>query len=118
MAQNFRRYTINAVGTVAQDVPDGANFPAASGGGTGYHTIISIRLSNVTSNMILVDAYINDGTNDISLITAAPLPAGSSLELIDGGSKIVATSADRLYVKSDTAASVDVHVSIVQEISA
>ena len=42
MAQNFRRYTINAVGTVAQDVPTGANFPAASGGGTGYHTIISI----------------------------------------------------------------------------
>ena len=63
MAQEFRRYTINAVGTVAQDVPDGANFPAA-GGGTGYHTIISIRLSNVTSNMIMVDAYINDGSND------------------------------------------------------
>ena len=62
------------------------------------------------SNMILVDAYINDGNNDISLVTAAPIPAGSSLELIDGGSKIVATSADRLYVKSDTAASVDVHV--------
>ena len=118
MAQNFRRYTINAVGTVAQDVPDGANFPTASGGGTGYHTVISIRLSNVTSNMVMVDAYINDGTNDISLVTAAPIPAGSSLELIDGGSKIVTTSADRLYVKSDTASSVDVHVSVVQEISA
>lgn len=111
MAQNFRRYTINSVGTVAQDVPDGANFP------TGFHTIISIRLANVTSNMVMVDAYINDGTNDIALVQAAPLPAGSSLELIDGGSKIVVTDADRLYVKSDTAASVDVHVSVVQEIS-
>ena len=39
---------------------------------------------------------INDGTNDISLVTAAPIPCWISLELIDGGSKIVATSADRL----------------------
>jgi hypothetical protein len=111
MAQNFRRYTLNGVGTTAQDIPSGSNFP------TGYHTIISIRLANVTANMILVDAYINDGTNDISLIQAAPLPAGSSLELIDGGSKIVTTDTDRLYVKSDTAASLDAHCSVVQEIS-
>lgn len=111
MAQNFRRYTINAVGTVAQDIPSGSNFP------TGYHTIISIRLANVTGNMILVSAYINDGTNDISLISDAPIPAGSSLELIDGGSKIVTADTDRLYVVSDTASSCDVHCSVVQEIS-
>lgn len=111
MAQNFRRYTINAVGTVAQDIPDGANFP------TGYHTIISIRLANVTSNMIMVSAYINDGTNDISIVSNAPIPAGSSLELIDGGSKIVTTDTDRLWIQSDTASSVDVHCSVVTEIS-
>lgn len=117
MAQNFRRYTINAVGTSAQDVPDAANFP------TGYHTIISIRLANVTDNMIKVSAYIDiDNTNsatanEISLVYNAPIPAGSSLELIDGGSKVVAQAGDRLWIKSDTAASVDVHVSVVQEIS-
>lgn len=111
MAQNFRRYTINAVGTSAQDVPDGANFP------TGFHTIISIRLANVTDNMVKASCYMNDGTNDISLVHNAPIPAGSSLELIDGGSKIVAAAGDRLYVISDTATSVDVHVSVVQEIS-
>lgn len=111
MAQNFRRYTINAVGTSAQDVPDGANFPS------GFHTIISIRLANVTGNMIKASCYMNDGTSDISLVHNAPIPAGSSLELIDGGSKIVAAAGDRLYVISDTATSVDVHVSVVQEIS-
>ena len=111
MAQNFRRYTINSVGTVAQDIPDGSNFP------TGYHTLISIRLANVTGNMVKVSAYINDGTNDISLVKDAPIPAGSSLELIDGGSKVVTAAGDRLYVISDTAASIDVHCSVVQEIS-
>ncbi len=117
MAQNFRRYTINAVGTSAQDVQDGSNFP------TGYHTIISIRLANVTDNMIKVSAYIDidssnsAAANNISLVHNAPIPAGSSLELIDGGSKIVAAAGDRLYVISDTATSVDVHVSVVQEIS-
>lgn len=111
MAQNFRRYHLNAVGVSAADVPDAANFP------TGYHTIISIRMANVTSNMIMASAYINNGTDDISLIVNAPIPAGSSLELIDGGSKIVVTDADRLWVQSDTAASMDVAVSIVQEIS-
>ena len=111
MAQNFRRYHLNAVGVSAADIPVASNFP------TGYHTIISIRLANVTSNMIMASAYINNGTDDISLIVNAPIPAGSSLELIDGGSKIVVTDADRLWVQSDTASSMDVHCSIVQEIS-
>lgn len=111
MAQNFRRYHLNAVGVSAADIPVASNFP------TGYHTIISIRLANVTSNMIMASAYINNGTDDISLIVNAPIPAGSSLELIDGGSKIVVTDADRLWVQSDTASSMDVAVSIVEEIS-
>jgi hypothetical protein len=117
MAQNFRRYTINAVGASAQDVPDGANFP------TGYHTIISIRLANVTDNMIKASAYIDidssssAAADEISLVYNAPIPAGSSLELIDAGSKVVVQAGDRLWVKSDTATSLDVHVSVVQEIS-
>lgn len=111
MAQNFRRYHLNAVGVSAADIPVASNFP------TGYHTIISIRLANVTSNMVMATAYINNGSDDISLVLNAPIPAGSSLELIDGGSKIVVTDADRLYIQSDTVDSIDVTVSIVQEIS-
>jgi len=117
MAQNFRRYVINSVGQTAQDIPDAANFP------TGYHTIVSIRLANVTTNMVKVSAYIDTDNsnssvvNEISIVKDAPIPAGSSLELIDGGSKIVVQAGDRLWISSDTAASVDVHCSIVLEIS-
>ena len=74
MAQNFRRYHLNAVGVTAADIPDAANFP------NGFHTIISIRMANVTSNMVMASAYINNGTDDISLIVNAAIPAGSSLE--------------------------------------
>ena len=39
MAQNFRRYTLSQVGTVAADIPDGANFDT-------YDTIVGIMLAN------------------------------------------------------------------------
>lgn len=111
MAQNFRRYTRNDVGTTASDIPNGANFDS-------YDTIVGIHMTNITDNSILVDAYINDGTNDIYLIKQAPISAGGALQLLDGGAKIVVQSGDRLYVKSDTAASLDVWVSAVDDISA
>jgi hypothetical protein len=110
MAQNFRRYTLNGVGTGEADIPDGANFDS-------YDTLVGIHLANVTTNAVTVEVYINDGTNDIHLIKDAPIPAGGALQVMDGGAKIVVQSGDRLYVKSDTAASVDVWVSAVDAIS-
>ena len=110
MAQNFRRYTLNNVGTVAQDIPDGSNFDT-------YDAIVGISLSNVAVTAINVSCYINDGTNDIYLIKDAPLPVASSLQVLDGGAKFVVQSGDRLYVVSDTASSLDVWVSAVDAIS-
>ncbi len=58
-----------------------------------------------------------DGTNDIHLVKDAPIPAGSALQILDGGSKIVVQSGDALKVISDTASSLDVWVSAVDDIS-
>ena len=110
MAQNFRRYTLNTVGTVAQDIPDGSNFDT-------YDAIVGIMLSNVHTSAINVSCYINDGTNDIYLVNDAPIPVGGSLQVLDGGAKFVVQSGDRLYVVSDTASSLDVWVSAVDAIS-
>ena len=60
---------------------------------------------------------INDGSNDIHLVKDAPIPVGSSLQVLDGGAKIVMQSGDALKVKSDTASSADVWVSVVDAIS-
>ena len=110
MAQNFRRYTLNNVGVVAQDIPDGSNFDT-------YDAIVGIMLSNVHTAAINVSVYINDGTDDIYLVKDAPIPVGGSLQVLDGGAKFVVQSGDRLYVISDTASSLDVWVSAVDAIS-
>jgi len=107
MAQNFRRYTSNNVGTSAATI-----FTANS-----YDTIIGIYVANVTSSSVIASVYINDGTNDIHLIKDAPIPAGSALQVLDGGSKIVVQSGDVLKVVSDTASSLDCWVSAVDDIS-
>jgi len=107
MAQNFRRYTSNDVGTSAATI-----FTADS-----YDTVVGISLANVTASAVNVSVYINDGANDIYLVKDAPIPAGSQLQVLDGGAKYVVQSGDALKVVSDTASSVDVWVSTVDAIS-
>ena len=67
MAQNFRRYTSNNVGTSAATI-----FTANS-----YDTIVGLSVSNVATSQIVVSVYINDGSNDIYLVKDAPVPVGS-----------------------------------------
>ena len=107
MAQNFRRYTSNDVGTSAATL-----FTADS-----YDTVVGISISNVTASAVNASVYINDGTNDIYLVKDAPIPAGSSLQVLDGGAKFVVQASDVLKVISDTASSLDCWVSTVDAIS-
>ena len=107
MAQNFRRYTKNDVGTSAQTL-----FTADS-----YDTVVGISVANVTASAVTASVYINDGSNDIYLVKDAPIPAGSSLQVLDGGAKFVVQASDALKVISDTASSLDVWVSTVDAIS-
>ena len=110
MAQNFRNYLTRNTGTVAVDLLGGA-----IGAGT-YDCVISLRLANVTTSTIEVDVYIKD-TNDYYLIKNVPIVSGGSLELMDGGSKVVLQAGQQLYAVSDTASSLDTVVSVVDQIS-
>jgi hypothetical protein len=110
MAQNFRRYIERAIGTSATDIPDGANFDSND-------TIIGINLANNVATQINVSVYIQNGGANYYLIKDAPIPAGSALQVLDGGAKFVVQSGDRLWVVSDTASSIDVVVSAVDDIS-
>jgi hypothetical protein len=107
MAQNFRRYTSNNVGTAAATL-----FTADS-----FDTVVGISVANITASAVTASVYINDGTNDIYLIKDAPIPSGSALQVLDGGAKFVVESGDALKVISDTASSLDVWVSTVDAIS-
>jgi hypothetical protein len=107
MAQNFRRYTSNDIGTAAATL-----FTADS-----YDTVVGISVANITVSAVTASVYINDGSNDIYLIKDAPIPSGSALQVLDGGAKFVVQSGDALKVISDTASSLDVWVSTVDAIS-
>ena len=107
MAQNFRRYTSNDVGTSAATL-----FTANS-----YDTVVGISVANITTSAVVASVYINDGSNDIYLVKNAPVPSGSALQVLDGGAKFVVQSGDALKVISDTTSSLDVWVSTVDAIS-
>jgi len=111
MAQDFERYGLNAVGTSATDVHTSNSDDA----------IISVRLANITTSTINADVFITSsvtgGSQNHYLIKNAPIVAGGSLELIDGGSKIVLESGDVVKAQSDTASSLSVWMSVVDAIS-
>ena len=107
MAQDFERYIQRNVGTSAATVHTSNSDDA----------IISIRCANTTTSTINVDVFINDGSNDYYIIKNCPIVSGGSLELIEGGSRIVMKSSDVLKVKSDTASSLDVWASFIDAIS-
>ncbi len=107
MAQNFKNYITRLTGTSPVTVHTSNSDDA----------IISVRCANTTTSTISVDVFINDGSNDYYLIKNAPIVSGGSLELIDGGSKIVMQNNDILKAKSDTASSLDVWASFVDAIS-
>ena len=107
MAQNFRRYVSNNVGTSAVTV-----YTADSN-----DTVVGISIANVASATINVSVYITSGGNDIHLIKDTPIVQGSALQIIDGGARFVLQNGDALKVISDTASSADVWISAVDDIS-
>ena len=107
MAQDFTRYKARLTGTSAATL-----FTANSN-----DTIVGISVANVTGSAVNASVFINDGTNDFYLVKNAPIPAGSSLQVLDGGAKVVVQTGDILKVVSDTASSLDTWVSTVDAIS-
>ena len=108
MAQNFRNQVARNTGTSPVDILAEAD---------SYDTVIGIRCTNIAATAINVDVYIIRSATNYYLIKSAPISVGGSLELIDGGAKIVLASGDKIAAVSDTATSLDTVVSIIDTIS-
>ena len=106
MAQNFRRYTGNNIGTS----------PVTIVTANSFDTYVGVHVTNVHTAAITVDVYVNDSSNDIHLVKGAPIAVGGALQVLGSG-KLVVQSGDALKIKSDTASSVDAWVSAVDDIS-
>ena len=112
MAQNFRGFNFRAIGTAETSQADGSNFPS------GYHLVMNLNFANRTTNTIKVQCYKKkpdtSATDEYFVVAGLTLPPEGSF-FYDG--KIVVDNTERLYFKSDTASSLDVIGSYIQEIS-
>ena len=110
MAQDFERTINKDIDASLVDIRATSNSDDA---------IVGLRLANTSASTITADVVITDNSNAVLgyIIKNAPIPSGSSLELIDGGAKIVLQSGDKLRAKSDATNSMDVVVSAVDTIS-
>ena len=107
MAQDFRNVLVRTIGTADTTLLAGGN----------YDAVIGIRCCNIISSTIAVDVKIAKGGNDFFLAKGVSIPPNSAIELIQGGAKIVLKNGDVLKAKSDTASSLDIVTSFIDDIS-
>lgn len=109
MASPFSRTTKSSLSTADVTVNTGTNIYTVPASTT--IVLIGILVSNKIASSALANIYVSAGTGDsVFIVKNAPVPAGSSLELLSGN-KIVLTAADIIRASSDTATALDITLS-------
>ena len=108
MANTFKNKLQRQIGTSLTAI-ESYTVPAST-----ETTVIGLTVSNTSAATIEVDVTVNDATNDYYVVKTAPVPAGGSLVVVGGDQKLVLTTGDSVKVKSDTATSADVVMSILE----
>lgn len=109
MPNSFKRKLSNNVGSTF------ATVGGYTVGSATQTTIVGLTISNRIASQILVDCKLQDsGNNDYYLIKEAPVPSGGSIVIVGGDQKVVMEVGDKLQVKSDTANSADVVMSVLE----
>ena len=106
MAQDFRNTLNSATGTGAATLLNAGD----------YDAVIGIRCCNILTSTIEVDVYITNSGNKY-LAKGVVIPPNSAIELIQGGAKIVLKNGDVLNAVSNTASSLDIVTSYINQIS-
>ena len=83
-------------------------------GGSSTLVLLSILLSNKVAASADVDVYLESAGDDVYLLRNAPVPAGSSLEVISG-SKIIMEANDKLRIRAGTTNAIDATVSYLDQ---
>ena len=112
MANTFKLKTDTAVGTTLTTV---YTVPAST-----TTICIGCTLANIhaTANIeadvqIVTAASSGENGDDVYIIKGVPVPNKSSLEIIEG--KIVLETGDAVKVKSNTASSIDIALSVLEQ---
>ena len=107
MASFFRNAVLNEVGTTEVTALQTAN--------NSRMTIIGLSLANLTQSMVLVDVKVEDDSETIGhYVHQMMVPANSSLRLVNGGEKLILAENNKLYIRANIDASLDVIISYVE----
>ena len=113
MANTFTRTTKASLATA--DVTSSATTNVVTVVGGATLVVLSVLISNKTGSSANANVYLLPSLGDaVFLIRNAPVPAGSSLEIISGN-KIIVNSADVIRASSDTASALDITISYLQQ---
>jgi len=111
MANTFKSDTKSSVVT---DAVSSTNTNIVTASGSSTLVLLSILLSNKVAASADVDVYLESAGDDVYLLRNAPIPAGSSLEVISG-SKIIMEANDKLRIRAGTASAIDATVSYLDQ---
>ena len=112
MAQNFQR-------TLKQNISNNSGSATELRAAADTNdAIIGVRCTNTSGSSVDITVYVRNSSTNYHIIKSAPIPTGGSLELIDGGSKVVLMSGDAVKAYASAASSVDIITSVVDTISA
>jgi hypothetical protein len=113
MANTFTKTTKASLST--NDVTSSATTNVVTVVGGATLVILSALISNKTGSSANANVYLLPASGDaVFLIKNAPVPAGSTLEIISGN-KLIVNSADVIRASSDTASALDITVSYLQQ---
>ena len=112
MAQDFER-------TLQRNISNNPGSPTElRAAANSDDAIIGVRCTNTSGTAVNVTVFVVNSSTNYYIIKDAPIPTGGSLELIDGGSKVVLMSGDAVKAYASAASSVDIITSVVDTISA
>jgi len=112
MANTFK---IETKSSLVTDAVSNATTNVLSAGASSTIILLSILVSNKTGTSSNTDIYLVTNTgDDVYLIRNAPVPSGSSLEIISG-SKLIMEPSDVLRARSDTSTALDISVSYLEQ---
>jgi hypothetical protein len=108
-------FLVNTKSDVSVAVITDSGTNVLTAGATATLILLSIRVANKVGSSANVDVYLATNTgDDVYIIRNAPIPAGSSLEIM-AGSKIIMEPQDILRARSDTGSALDVTVSYLEQ---
>ena len=100
----------------AKNLPATASTRTHVPASSGDAMIISLILTNVSASpaTISVDIADSSGVVKCRILHNGYLPSGSNINILNDNSRLVLKAADRIYVTSSVANSIDVAVSVME----